>query len=339
MKQLFSPIFVFILCHLTFLLQAQNPEKDDSLTHLQQKIIFSQKKQQYEETLRLKKENELQEKVLLQSKQIIVIVSIAGVFLAILAYLFFNQKIKEVKVRQEIAEKNEELRQQNEEILAQSIQIEQQNKDIEARNAKIEILLREIHHRVKNNMQTISSLLNLQSAQIQDEKAKEAIQEGRNRVKAMAIIHQKLYQQENIAQVKLQEYIEKLCQDLMYSYGYRPSEIEQHLALKDVLLDIDKSIPLCLIINELISNFYKYAVPDNLNPRLWIYLSKEENNICLQIKDNGKGITEENLAQIRKGDIKSFGWKLINSLTRQLSAQLHLQNQNGLEVTITLQDY
>jgi len=336
MKHSFLPIFVFALCNLAQLLQAQNFPTEDSLKDLQQKAILSQKKQQYEETLRLKKENELQEKILLQSRQIIVIVSIAGVFLAVLAYLFFSQKIKEVKAKQEIAEKNKELRQQNEEILAQTAQIEQQNKDIEARNAKIEILLREIHHRVKNNMQTISSLLNLQSTQIQDEKAKEAIREGRNRVKAMAIIHQKLYQQENISQVKLQEYIEKLCQDLMYSYGYRPSEIEQHLALEDVLLDIDKSIPLCLIINELITNFYKYAVPNNLNPCLWVILAQEEKGIRLQIRDNGKGI--EDLEKIRSGAVQSFGWKLINSLTRQLAAELQIENKEGLQINILLKD-
>ena len=311
-------------------------EREIRQKDLQQKITLAQKKKQYEETLRLKKENDLQEKVLSQSRQIIGIVSIAGVFLAILAYLFFNQKMKEVKAKREIAEKNEELRQQNEEILAQAAQIEQQNTDIEARNAKIEILLREIHHRVKNNMQTISSLLNLQSAQIQDEKAKEAIQEGRNRVKAMAIIHQKLYQQENISQVKLQEYIEKLSQDLMYSYGYRPSEVEQHLDLQDILLDIDKSIPICLIINELITNFYKYAVPNNLNPSLWISLKQKEDGIHLFIKDNGKGL--EDLENIQKGTIQSFGWKLINSLIRQLSAELHLQNNEGLAVEIVLKE-
>ncbi|GAB4130875.1 MAG: hypothetical protein OHK0045_04530 [Raineya sp.] len=319
-------------------LQFQNElqEKEIKQKDLQQKITLAEKQKQYEETLRLKKENDLKEKVLSQSRQIIGIVSLAGIFLAILAYLFFNQKIKEVKAKKEIFEKNEELRQQNEEILAQAAQIEQQNKDIEARNAKIEVLLREIHHRVKNNMQTISSLLNLQSAQIQDEKAREAIQEGRNRVKAMAIIHQKLYQQENISQVKLQEYIEKLCQDLMYSYGYRPSEVEQKLDLEDVSLDIDKSIPLCLIINELLTNFYKYAVPNNLNPCLWVSLHKKNEDLHLIIKDNGKGMA--NLEEVQKGAVQSFGWKLINSLTRQLAAELHLQNNSGLEVKIILKN-
>lgn len=309
-------------------------EKEIKQKDLQQKIILAEKEKQYEETVRLKQEKELQEKILSQSRLIIGIVSVAGVFLAILAYLFFRQKIKEMKARQEIAEKSEELRKQNEEILAQTAQIEQQKKDIEARNAQIETLLREIHHRVKNNMQTISSLLNLQSAQIQDEKAKEAIKEGRNRVKAMAIIHQKLYQQENISQVKLQEYIEKLCQDLMYSYGYRPSEIEQHLDLQDVLLDIDESIPLCLIVNELITNFYKYAAPSTPNPCLWISLHQKENQIYLKIRDNGKGIA--NLEDIRNGTAQSFGWKLIHSLTRQLAAEVHLQNKEGFMVEITL---
>lgn len=311
-------------------------EREIRQKDLQQKIILAEKKKQYEETLRLKKEKDLQERVLLQSKQIIGIVSIAGLFLALLAYLFFNQKMKEIKAKREIAEKNEELRQQNEEILAQTAQIEQQNKEIEARNAKIEVLLREIHHRVKNNMQTISSLLNLQSAQIQDEKAKEAIQEGRNRVKAMAIIHQKLYQQENISQVKLQEYIEKLCQDLMYSYGYRPSEVEQHLNLQEVFLDIDKSIPLCLIINEILTNFYKYAVPDNLNPCLWVNLEQKNDGVYLCIKDNGKGV--ENIEDIKQGKVQSFGWKLINSLVRQLSAELLVKNNEGLEITIVLKE-
>jgi two-component sensor histidine kinase/tetratricopeptide (TPR) repeat protein len=317
-------------------LETQNRLQEEALKQkdLLQKITNTEKEKQEKEAIQLRREKELQNKIIFQNNQIIIIGGIVGVFFAVLAYLFFRQKQKETRIKQELAEKNEELQQQNSEITAQSIQIEQQRKELEARNEKIEVLLREIHHRVKNNMQTISSLLNLQSAQIQDEKAKEAILEGRGRVKAMALIHQKLYQQENISQVDLREYIQKLSQDLMYSHGYRPHEVKCTLNVEHIPLDIDKAIPLCLIINEVITNFYKYGVLESTSPHLNIDLTKSEGFILLKITDNGKGITD--LKAIEVGNTKSFGWRLIHSLTKQLSAHIHLQNKDGLQVQLKI---
>ncbi len=198
----------------------------------------------------------------------------------------------------------------------------------EALNEK-EVLLREIHHRVKNNLQIISSLLNLQSKHIQDQEAVAAVQEGRNRVKSMALIHQKLYQQDNLASISVAQYMDDLLESLLQSYGARAENIQVKTEIpREMQLDVDLVIPLGLIVNELVSNSLKHAFPDQQAGQLKVALSEETRTLQLEIQDDGVGLPENFDWQ----KASSFGLKLVQSLARKLKAELEVNGQNGTRV-------
>jgi len=134
-----------------------------------------------------------------------------------------------------------------------------QKQIIQNKNKENELLLGEIHHRVKNNLQVISSLLSLQERNITDETAKAAIMDGKERVQSMGLIHKMLYQQNNFSEINMSEYIEKLISGLLESFGKRSEDFELNYDIKDVNLDVDTAIPLGLIINELVVNALKHA--------------------------------------------------------------------------------
>lgn len=194
------------------------------------------------------------------------------------------------------------------------------------KNHQIEVLIKELHHRVKNNMQTISSLLGLQSYRVTDEQARSALREGQTRVEAMALIHQKLYLDTDLRAVDMEQYLTALIATLAQSYGYDPGVVKSDIALEDKNLDVDVAIPLGLIINELIINSFKYAFEEVLKPELRVSLRRNEaSQLELLIRDNGKGLPEG--AQDR--NTGSFGLRLVQTLTRQLNATLQARNEHG----------
>jgi two-component sensor histidine kinase len=201
--------------------------------------------------------------------------------------------------------------------------------------AQREILLKEIHHRVKNNLQIISSLLNQQSRYTDDESVIEAVKESRNRVKSMAMIHQKLYQEDNLTGVSISDYIGNLTESLFTSYGVDHEQINLEMDIDNLNLDIDTIIPMGLILNELISNALKYAFPDNQNGELLISLKQAQDNLILLIEDDGVGIGED--YDLKKS--KSFGLKLVNSLCRKLNASIVIDNSNGTSISLQISDY
>lgn len=196
-----------------------------------------------------------------------------------------------------------------------------------------ETLLKEIHHRVKNNLQIVSSLLNLQAGHLDDKAAKEAVKEGQNRVKSMALIHQKLYQSDDIRGVEVLDYIENLTHALFASFGVSQEVVEVELDIDQLRLDIDTLIPLGLILNELISNALKYAYP-NGEGKLSVNLTKNEDMLLLQVKDNGPGLDAQKL----ESSI-SYGWKMIRSLSRKLKADIDIKNESGTVVTLQIKSF
>lgn len=188
-----------------------------------------------------------------------------------------------------------------------------------------EVLLKEIHHRVKNNLQVISSLLSLQSRQLESPQAREAILSGRNRVKSMALIHQKLYQDEDLVAVDAVEYIEKLTNSLVNSYRISNEKIEIKTCVDPLKLDVDTIIPIGLILNELISNSLKYAFKDVEGGVLEIYLQKQENAIRLKVADNGQGLPETFSVE----NPKSLGYRLIKAFAEKLKATLTVGHSPG----------
>jgi len=155
-----------------------------------------------------------------------------------------------------------------------------------------EVLLREIHHRVKNNIQVISSLLRLQSHYIKDKKYKEMLKESQNRIKSMALVHEKLYQSESLASINFKDYIETLVRTLFRAYRTSTDRIDLNLEVEDVSLDIDTAIPCGLIINELVSNALEHAFPDSREGEITISLHPVNSFIELAVSDNGVGLPE-----------------------------------------------
>lgn len=194
-----------------------------------------------------------------------------------------------------------------------------------------ETLLKEIHHRVKNNLQVVSSLLSMQSRFIKDENALDAVNEGQTRVESMALIHQKLYQENNLSGVNAKEYIEDLADILKQSYQ-TDTEIEFEYHIDDLMIDVDTIIPIGLILNELICNSLKHAFPDSEDGRITIALKEELNRLNLEVSDNGVG-SENTIAD------KSFGMVLIESLAMKLKASLKIETPIGTSVKLEIENY
>jgi len=187
------------------------------------------------------------------------------------------------------------------------------------------VLLREIHHRVKNNLQVISSLLNLQSGYIEDKKSLEIFRESQTRVRSMALIHEKLYQSKDLNKIEFSEYIESLIKDLFQSYNVDSNRIKLKSKLEGIYFEIDTAILCGLIINELVSNSLKHAFPASRKGEVFIGLNKDDkNNYTLILKDNGIGFPST--VDFRKTD--SLGLQLVTTLTEQLGGTIEL-NRNG----------
>jgi len=198
---------------------------------------------------------------------------------------------------------------------------------------KLSVMMKELHHRVKNNLQIVSSLLNLQSMRLVDEGAINAVQESKQRVQAMSLIHQRLYKTDDITRVNMKEYIKELADFLAVSYGYNENNFALELDAEEEWVDIDKALPMGLILNELLTNAFKYAFGGIEKPCLHITFKHEENNFVLNVKDNGKGIS---IGVWNDKRSKSFGRQLVKALCGQLRAKEKLEVVNGTSFTFTI---
>lgn len=195
-----------------------------------------------------------------------------------------------------------------------------------------ELLLKEIHHRVKNNLQIISSLLNLQAIHIKEPQTPEVFKESQNRVQSMALIHEKLYQSEDLARIDFAEYARDLATNLFRSYGVNLSTITLTIDAGNVFLDIDTAIPCGLIINELVSNSLKYAFPEGQAGEIQIALrSDHDRKLRLIVRDNGAGFSPD----VDFRNTESLGLQLVNTLTDQLGGTIELHRNDGTEFQIT----
>ncbi len=199
-----------------------------------------------------------------------------------------------------------------------------------------DVLLREIHHRVKNNMQIISSLLNLQSSYFHDSQAMDVFKESQNRIRSMALIHEKLYQSGNLAGVKLGDYVQDLASHLMSSYSLDSSKIKLITDIENVSLGIDTAISLGLIVNELLSNAFKYAFPNGASGEIKLsYKPADGNSSILTISDNGIGFPQN----INFKQTESLGLQLVNTLVEQLEGKIELHRSEGTKFTINLPNF
>lgn len=194
-----------------------------------------------------------------------------------------------------------------------------------------EVLLKEIHHRVKNNLQVISSLLKLQSGYINDQQTLALFGDSQNRVKAMALIHEKLYQSSDLAKIPVFEYIHQLADNLVNSYALKANNIKLKICIDNLFLDVDTAIPCGLIINELLSNSLKYAFPNNKTGQIDIeFKLMESEKLSLKISDNGVGLPEN----FQLEETESLGLQLVSNLTEQLGGNLTIDTSNGTSFQI-----
>jgi two-component sensor histidine kinase len=194
-----------------------------------------------------------------------------------------------------------------------------------------EVLLKEIHHRVKNNMQVITSLLSLQSKTIGDKQAFAVFQDSQNRVKSMALIHETLYQSEDLSRIDFAEYLKKLVAHVSRSYRLRPEAVKINVHVDDVSLPIDTAVPCGLIINELASNSLKYAFPADTTGEVNITFGRADAQYVLRVNDTGIGLP----ADFDPDKGKSLGMKLVRMLTSQLCGEIQCRNGVGTTFEIT----
>lgn len=290
----------------------------DSMHNLEveEKVVDALKKYEAEkleqEIKVLTLENEVNSLNLKKTKQLSLIFIFVALLLGLLAFLAWRLKNIKAKNNIELTSKNQQI-----------------SKALEEKN----ILLREIHHRVKNNLQVISSLLKLQSQYIEDEGAVKAIAEGRNRVHSMALLHQNLYKEDNLTGVNMKEYFTNLIEGLFDAY--KITDIKLVTEIEDLTLDIDTVIPLGLIANELVSNALKHAFENIENAVLTVKLWEKEGQLLFNVNDNGKGYNENQVAKSKK----KFGQKLIKSLSDKLEADVQVITTSGTDVTLSIKDY
>ncbi|WP_141728100.1 sensor histidine kinase, partial [Salegentibacter salarius] len=244
-----------------------------------------------------------------QQQTIYTVALIIGALL--LALLYRNYRLKQTS--------NQKLRALNGELAEKNVLLDQ-------RNAENELLLKEIHHRVKNNLEMVKSLIALQSAQIDDPATKDAMIASQNRVQ-LGIIHQKLYQGTNLGSIEMKDYFLNLGEGILDSFNAE-ERVKIECAMDNLELDIDTAVPIGLIVNELLTNALKYAFPKQQQGVINISLEKSSNqNLRLEVTDNGIGKTA-GLAPRGTG----FGSQLVQLLTLQLNGKMRERNDQGTHI-------
>ena len=283
-------------------------------------MALKYKAQFYNESLKFEKEknerslreNELQLNIVSNEKSLarknnqqIILLIIISLVLILIGFIYHNYKLKQTS----------------------NLKLENVNQELNTKNQQNELLLKEIHHRVKNNLELVKSLIALQSAQLEDSDTKDAMIASQNRVQSMGIIHQKLYQGDNLGSIEMKDYFLNLGEGILDTFN-ADEKVKIEYAMDNLELDVDTAVPIGLIVNELLTNALKYAFPENLKGNISISLSKSNpETLTLKVVDNGIGkIT----GLSPKGT--GFGSQLIKLLTQQLNGEMTEDSKNGTSV-------
>ena len=287
-----------------------NEEKDAQIAELVERYESEKSKQELKEA---KAQIELQElKVRRQKVQQRILIGVSVSVLLILILVFLQLRTRK---------KNNAILREKNAIINESLQ-------------EKEILLKEIHHRVKNNLQFISSLMNLQARHVSDPKTLSVLNEGKSRVQSMALVHQKLYQEENLKGVDMRDYIKTLMDNLVHSYDVTDRiAITQNVA--DLVLDIDSAMPIGMIVNELVINAFKYAFHEGQSGEVRISLTPNEDKLNLTIEDNGVGLP----AEFSVDKSEQFGLNLVQSLAQKLKAKIDINSDQGTRIVLTIHQF
>jgi PAS domain S-box-containing protein len=235
------------------------------------------------------------------------------------------------RLEEKVDERTNELLNINKELQIEIKERKNVEEQIKSSLKEKEILLKEIHHRVKNNLQIISSLLNLQAADLKDSKILEQFEEIQKRIKSMSLIHEQLYKSKDLTRIDFDKYIYDLTANLSYSYGSKLDHISFKTKVKSIFLNIDQAIPCGLIINELMSNSIKHGFPRGKKGEILVdFHLDEDNNYTLIVSDNRLGWREGLDFQ----STESVGLKLVNLLTKQLKGTIKLDRNHGTSFKI-----
>lgn len=196
-----------------------------------------------------------------------------------------------------------------------------------------EILLGEVHHRVKNNLQLINSIVELQAIDLQNDKAADVLVDIQKRINAIAELHQFLYQGEDVEKVEVNQYLNSLVEGLKRSFKQNQKTVKINTNIIKLDLDVKTAVPLGLIVNEMVTNSLKYAFKEIDKPEIKIKLFKNKNQLILIVNDNGIGINENDKKSV------SFGMKMVKSLCRQLKAKMQIESNNGTKHTFTIERF
>ncbi len=245
----------------------------------------------------------------------------------------FNDMLEQIQDRDvALLNARDDVEKKADELQFELIERRRAEEQIKASLEEKEVLLKEIHHRVKNNLQVVSSLLDLQASNISDQRTVDMFRDSQNRVTSMGLIHERLYQANDLARIDFAEYIKELSANLQFSYARDGSEVQIETVADSIFLDVDTSIPCGLIINELVSNALKYAFPNGQGGHIRIGLTQTgDDQLQLVVQDNGIGLSEE--IDLRK--TKSLGLKLVHTLSRQLRGQIEITSQSGTAFKIS----
>jgi two-component sensor histidine kinase len=234
---------------------------------------------------------------------------------------------------QQLQASEQQLRAANQQLLAEVAERKRAEEKIQASLREKEVLIKEIHHRVKNNMQIISSILNLQSKHIEDEQALKVFKNGQSRIRSMALVHEKLYESEDLAKIDFAEYIRSNT-SYLFSLHRISEAIGLNIDIKDIFLDINTAIPCGLIINELVSNALKYAFPGGREGEIRIGLSSDEGDkLTMLVQDNGIGFPKD----MDFRNTESLGMQLVITLVEQMEGTIELERKEGTTFTITFE--
>ncbi len=264
--------------------------------------------------------------------------------IVIAACIYSYLKIQMHSVKAQKIKLEKQVRKQTDEVIAQKEALEIQQQEINKKNIALENLivekdnllkekewlLKEIHHRVKNNLQIIMSLLNTQAWYLKDNAALTAIRESKHRIYTISLIHEKLYQSDNVASVDMRFYIHELISYLRDSFETQ-AFVSFEFDVEPIMLDVSQAVPVGLILTEAITNSIKYAFPPDTHGIVNIFMNyTPANNILLSITDNGVGFSED----FDSKPNQSLGMNLIKGLAGQLGASLNIKNENGVVIAI-----
>ena len=235
------------------------------------------------------------------------------------------------ELEQKVIERTAQISEMNQKLTGEiDTRLAAEQRLITTLNEKV-VLLREVHHRVKNNLQVIASLLSIQADKTTDPAIRAPLIDSRNRVKSIALVHETLYRSKNFDRIEYGDYLRKMVEHLFNAYNVNPALVTYRIHTDHLYLNINNAVPCSLIINEMVTNSLKYAFPDGRKGEITIDFSNDEENYHLTCRDNGVGIPE----QVSPGLNGSIGMMLIHGLTRQINGTLTLKRENGTTYTIT----